>query len=231
HTAAASNGSFYDAPDLQAIERRRRYHQKRMAKSRVVAKSEGRNFSESKRYQVHKKEAARLAGREARIREDFAHQLSTSMVREFDFVGIEDLALSRMTRKAHGKGAAAKRGLNRALQNAALAQLATLLEYKCKIADVPFVKVNPAYTSQRCHQCGHTCKESRESQAVFLCRRCAWTGNADYNAAVNILKTALEQWARTCGPAGSKGETEARKDPARLAGGACDEPRTARAVA
>jgi len=231
HTVADSNGAFYDAPDLRSLERRRRFHQKRMAKSRVLAEGEGRNFWESKRYQSHKKEAARLAGRQARIREDFAHQLSTSMVREFDFFGIEDLKLSSMTRKAHGKGAAAKRGLNRSLQNAALAQVATILEYKCKIADVPFVKVNPAYTSQRCHQCGHTCKESRESQAMFLCRRCAWTGNADYNAAVNILETALDQWARTHGPAGSKGETEARKDPARLVGGACDEPRTAQVAA
>jgi len=117
------------------------------------------------------------------------------------------------------------------LANAALAQISTFIEYKCTISGVPFVKVNPAYTSQRCHQCGHTCKESRESQAVFLCRRCAWTGNADYNAAVNIVEAALEQWARTHGPAGSKGETDPRKGPAVLAGGACDEPRTARAVA
>jgi putative transposase len=28
-------------------------------------------------------------------------------------------------------------------------------------------KVNPAYTSQTCHACGHRAAESRESQAVF----------------------------------------------------------------
>ncbi|MHB1783794.1 MAG: RNA-guided endonuclease InsQ/TnpB family protein [Acidimicrobiales bacterium] len=231
HTVACSNGRLFDAPDTKSISSQIAWHHKRMAKSRLVAESEGRNFWASKRYQAHKATAAQLAAKQARIREDFAHQFTTSMVREFDFIGIEDLKLSAMTRKAHGRGAAAKRGLNRALQNAALAQLATLFEYKCEIAGVPFVKVNPAYTSQRCHQCGHTCKENRESQAVFLCRRCAWTGNADYNAAVNILETALEQWARTHGPAGSKGETEARKGPARLVGGTCDEPRTTRAVA
>ena len=231
HTVADSNGTFYDAPDMQHLERQRRFHQKRMAKSRVVAKSDGRKQGASRRYQEHKQAAAALSAHEARIREDFAQQLSTSMVREFDFFGVEDLRLLAMTRKAHGKGASAKRGLNRSLQNAALAQVAAFLEYKCKAAGVPLVKVNPAYTSQRCHACGHTCKENRESQAVFSCKACAWSGNADYNAAINILELAFEAWARTHGPAGSKGETEAREDPARSAGGACDEPRTTRAVA
>lgn len=231
HTVAGSDGTFYDAPDLRSLERQRRFHQKRMAKSRLVAEREGRKQGVSRRYQKRKRAAAVLSAREARIRKDFAQQLSTAMVRAFDLFGIEDLQLSRMTRRAHGKGAAAKRGLNHSLQNAALAQFAAFLEYKCTLAGVPMVKVNPAYTSQRCHSCGHTCRENRESQAVFSCKRCAWSGNADYNAAINILEAALEKWARTHGPAGSTSETDPRKGPAVLAGGICDEPRTARAVA
>ena len=81
----------------------------------------------------------------------------------------------------------------------------------------PTVRVNPAYTSQRCNECGHTAKENRESQAVFLCQRCEHTDHADTNAAKNILddaliKAAVEEAARTVAGAGSKDETEARKD-------------------
>ena len=47
--------------------------------------------------------------------------------------------------------------------------------------------VPAAYTSQRCHQCGHTATENRENQAVFRCVRCGHTANADTNAALNIL--------------------------------------------
>ena len=56
-------------------------------------------------------------------------------------------------------------------------------------ADTPvdLVAVNPAYTSLRCSGCGHVAKENRESQAVFHCQACGYTGNADVNAAVNIL--------------------------------------------
>jgi putative transposase len=115
-------------------------------------------------------------------------------VRGYDFIGIEELALDRMTRRSKGKGAAQKRGLNRALQHAALAQLASFIEYKAERAHVTFVKVSPAYTSQRCHQCGHTCKGNRESQAVFRCLSCGWAGNADTNAAVNVREEALTRW-------------------------------------
>jgi putative transposase len=47
-------------------------------------------------------------------------------------------------------------------------------------------KINPAYTSQRCSACGHIAAESRESQALFRCVACAYTENADVNAAKNI---------------------------------------------
>jgi hypothetical protein len=50
--------------------------------------------------------------------------------------------------------------------------------------------VNPAYTSQTCHNCGHTDSESRESQARFRCTRCSHECHADVNAATNILSAA-----------------------------------------
>jgi putative transposase len=195
HTAADDRGGFYDAPDTAALDKQRKFHQRRMAKSRLIAGREGRRYWESERYRVHKSAAANLAARQARIRDDFAHKLSTKLVRDNDFIGIETLHLDRMTRKRRGTGAAAKRGLNRVLQNAALARLAKHIGYKAALAGVAVVEVPAAYTSQRCHQCGHTARENRESQAVFRCKACAWTGNADTNAAVNVREEALARWA------------------------------------
>ena len=230
HTAADDRGGFYDAPDTAALEKQRKFHQRRMAKSKLNAAPQGRRFWESKRYQAHKSAAAGLARRQARIREDFLHKLSSRLVRENDFIGIEKLSLDRMTRKGHGNGAAAKRGLNRALQNAALGKLAEFIEYKANLAEVPFIEVPAAYTSQRCHQCGHTSKGNRESQAVFRCHRCAWTGCADTNAAINVREEALARWtARTeklagtfaqaggvaVSQAGSKDKTDPHPGPAR----------------
>src|SRR5919197_4278792 len=62
-------------------------------------------------------------------------------------------------------------------------QLVTRLEDK---APGRVEKVDPAYTSQICHACGHCAAESRESQAVFRCRACGHADHADVNAAKNI---------------------------------------------
>ena len=52
---------------------------------------------------------------------------------------------------------------------------------------VCFRTVPPAYTSQRCHACGHTERGNR-SGVEFKCRECGHSDNADFNAALNIVE-------------------------------------------
>lgn len=185
----------------------------------MIAARQGPRFWESKRYQAHKSAAAALSARQARVRDDFAQKLSTQLVRGNDLIGIETLPLERMTRRAKGAGAARKRGLNRSMRNAALGRLAKCIDYKANLAAVAYIEVPAAYTSQRCHRCGHTCKGNRESQAVFRCLSCAWTGNADTNAAVNVREEALSRWAaQTEQLAGTSGEKPGGITPVSQAG-------------
>ncbi|MET8952459.1 transposase, partial [Streptomyces sp. NPDC004533] len=64
-----------------------------------------------------------------------------------------------------------------------------MLTYKTAQRGGTLHKVPAPGTSQRCSACGFTTSGSRESQAVFVCknRDCGWSGNADHNAARNIL--------------------------------------------
>jgi transposase len=90
---------------------------------------------------------------------------------------------ARGTKDAPGRNVAAKAGLNRGIGKAGWGLLVRRLEDK---APGRVEKVPPAYTSQRCSACGHTAKESRESQAAFRCVACNFACNADVNAARNI---------------------------------------------
>ncbi|MFC8372020.1 transposase [Streptomyces sp. CB02400] len=65
----------------------------------------------------------------------------------------------------------------------------TLLTYKTARLGGTLVKVPAPGTSRRCSACGLTTPGSRESQAVFVCKNpdCGWSGNADHNAARNVL--------------------------------------------
>lgn len=73
---------------------------------------------------------------------------------------------ARGTKDVPGKNVAAKSGLNREISRSGWGILAGRLEQE---APARVEKVPPAYTSQRCSSCGHTSRENRESQALFLC--------------------------------------------------------------
>ena len=62
-------------------------------------------------------------------------------------------------------------------------QLKEFLSYKALAAGVPLVLVDPAYTSQTCHQCGEHGIRNGKS---FKCPVCGWSGDADFNGAKNI---------------------------------------------
>jgi putative transposase len=47
--------------------------------------------------------------------------------------------------------------------------------------------VNPRYTSQQCSACGHVEAANRVQQALFSCKTCGFSYQADINAARNIL--------------------------------------------
>ena len=62
-----------------------------------------------------------------------------------------------------------------------------ILEYKCKLAGIPFRRVFAAYSSKICPVCGEDMERSDDRQAVW-CLRCGYEGHADDTAAINIAR-------------------------------------------
>ncbi|MFE1307778.1 zinc ribbon domain-containing protein [Streptomyces sp. NPDC058755] len=73
-------------------------------------------------------------------------------------------------------------------------QLGAFIAYKAKRAGVPFIEVDPAYTSQRCPRCSHTERGNRPTRDHFHCRRCGLAGPADVVAGVNVRTRARSAW-------------------------------------
>ena len=86
------------------------------------------------------------------------------------------------TREAPGKNVNAKSGLNRVILATGWAGFQHKLAYKAEL-----LEVDPKHTSQKCHQCGFITTENRKTQAQFKCVNCGYSGNADINAALNIV--------------------------------------------
>ena len=197
---ALSTGEIIHLPDTSRLEARRKRYQRMMA----------RRKKGSNRRALARHRAARISRKLAMIRSNWAHQTSRKIADAHGTVIVEDLNTQGMT--ASGKG---KHGLNREILASAWSALRRNLEYKA--ANV--VGVDPAYTSQTCSACGVTDKRSRKSQSEFECLHSGHEGNADINAALNIL-------ARGTGAAGRGGGGVARPEKRQE-----DMPRLASALA
>jgi putative transposase len=196
-SAALSTGELLTVASLRPAERRRlRLLERRLARARP-----GSNRRRRVRLAV-----ARLRARETDRRRDWTEKLSTDLARRFDLICVEDLDMRAMTRTARGtlerpgRNVRQKAGLNRGILTAGWGRLVVRLEQK---APGRVQKVAAAYTSQRCSACGHIAADSRQSQTAYCCVACAWTGNADYNAARNIAAAGQVVAAR--GGQGSPG--------------------------
>lgn len=203
HAYTSSDDETFDLPldKLEELENKVKYHQKRMAKSRLLSSKESRNFWESKGYQFHKSSAQRLSQQLKNVRSDAWHKITTHLIRTYDFVFVEDLKLKNMTKSASGTLAnpgtnvAQKRGLNRSMLRVGLGIAREQLAYKAAANNKVFLAVRPHYSSQECSECEYTSKENRKSQAVFLCQNCGHSQNADLNAANVLIKRGMKAWA------------------------------------
>ena len=126
------------------------------------------------------------------------HQISATIVHNYDFIAVEDLQIGNMVRSAAGtvnepgRNVAAKSGLNRAILDQSWGRLYDKVEYQAARAGIRFVRVPPHNTSRACSACGAIDAASRRSQAVFRCTSCGHAVNADVNAATIILRRGLD---------------------------------------
>ncbi|MFE2563069.1 RNA-guided endonuclease InsQ/TnpB family protein [Streptomyces mirabilis] len=179
-TAALSDGRKLNCPQLTIRER---------AQIRKRQRRASRAPKDSERKVAEYGKVAKLRAREADRRKDWCEKTSTMLARTYDLVRFEKLNIKNMAASAKGtvehpgKMVRQKAGLNRAILAQGWGLLRQRTEHKApgRVEDVP-----APYTSLRCSDCGWIDKNSRKSQAEFVCSSCGFTCNADINAATNV---------------------------------------------
>ena len=147
--------------------------------------------------------------KQRRRRDDFTAKTASTLAHNHSLIALEDLRVANMTRRAGPKPdpeqpglflsnqASQKSGLNRAILGKGWGGFLLALHHQARYTGTRIITVPAAFTSQRCHQCQHISAGNRESQASFRCTQCSWYGNADTNAALNILAAGLAVTGRT----------------------------------
>ena len=158
----------------QAIAKKRRNYAKK------------RQSLQSKNTKSAKRRLKQLSGRENRWMTDVNHCLSKTLVTENPntLIVVEDLTNVIFDTVNHRKKE------NRYEHHSwAFYQLQQDIAYKAREYSSYVIKVNPAYTSQRCPKCGTICKENRDkTNHIYHCNNCHYQSNDDRVAAMNIVQ-------------------------------------------
>lgn len=197
--AATSDGDLYDREFASGGETKRyRRLQQKLARTKKGSTNRKKTVAAMNR----------IMGRVTDRRGDFCAYTANRLTAKNALVVLEDLKTKNMSKSAKGTVAepgvnvAQKRGLNRAILDKGWHRMELALVNAAWYTGTRLVKVNPAYTSQRCSACGFVAEGNRESQAVFQCKAeaCGHAENADVNSAKNIKAAGLAVSA--CGDLG-----------------------------
>jgi len=137
----------------------------------------------SKRWKRMCRQIAKLHLKVARQRKDHYFKLANRLVREFDFIAVEDLNIRGLAQGFRSKS------VHDAGWGVLLNQI---LPYKAWSAGKAVVKVPPSGTSQHCAMCGARVPKDL-SDRQHRCSDCGFITHRDINSAILILKLGLER--------------------------------------
>jgi putative transposase len=186
---ASSDGSFIENSKFATNRKTKRLL--RIRQRRVNRKQKG----SSNRKKAGKR-VAKLHRSIALKRNAYQWNAANKEVKKADCVALEDLNVRGMKarckpKKQNGRfmpnGQSAKRGLNRAISDAAWGELASKIAWMCIKSGKQFIEVPAAYSSQECRACGHKSPNNRDGEK-FICEACGHIDHADTQAGCTIAE-------------------------------------------
>ncbi|MFD7006960.1 IS607 family element RNA-guided endonuclease TnpB [Rhodococcus jostii] len=187
HLAVLSNGEMIENP-THARKHAKQLRSLGRRASRRVGPDRRTGQQPSRRWLRTQEQIRAVRIRIANSRRDHLHKLTTRLVRDFDTVVVEHLNVAGMTRS----GGAYKRGLNRALQDAAFAEIRRQLTYKCEWAGTGLQVADRWYPSSKTWSNCQVVKAKLPLKVrVFTCDACGFRADRDHNAALNLAALAV----------------------------------------
>jgi len=115
------------------------------------------------------------------LRKDIYMKLGKYFAKHYDVLVMEDIQVKQLVGKS-------LRRLRMRLHDVAFHKLKEIIRYQMEKYGKKLTLVNPAYTSKTCARCGYVKKDLTLADRVFICHKCGWVADRDYNATLNILK-------------------------------------------
>lgn len=174
---AFDDGTIIKAPKFY------RTLEKRLAKAQRKLSSLEKN---TKPYHKQRQIVAKIHRRITNLRHNFTHQLSSYLIKNYQYIFYEDLNLKKLIAKNYAKS----------WHDVAVGQLFSQIMYKVESAGRYQQAIDPAYTSQMCSSCGQLVPKDL-SQRRHQCPYCGYDEDRDVNAAKNVKRLGIESLEAT----------------------------------
>ena len=182
--AIVSNGDTFKninkSSKVKRLEKRLRREQRRLSRKYEFRKKKGGiTATASANIDKQKLKVQKIHHRIDTIREDYENKVIHEIVKQKPrFITMEDLNVKGMMKNKHLAKAVAAQRFNLML---------TKLKRKAQIIGIEFRTVDRFYPSSKtCHTCGHTNKGLKLKDRVYICPKCGYIEDRDFNAALNL---------------------------------------------
>lgn len=166
-----------------------------LGRLRRLSKSLSRKKLKSANRKKAKEKLSRLYARIANTRKDSLHKLTTSLVKEYEVLGIENLNVKGMMGNKH---------LSRALSDSSFGEFRRQLEYKSVSTGTKVVVADRWFASSKtCSSCGHKLEKLSLKTRAWQCPSCGKHHDRDINAAINLRNLAASSAVTACGEVSS----------------------------
>jgi putative transposase len=149
---------------------------------KILQKSLSRKKKGSRNYEKVRKKLAKINEHVKNLMSDYIHKVTSWLVEQYDEIYVEDLDVKEMVEDSNSKT------LRKHILHSDFSRFMSHLSYKASRAGRRVVKVDPRNTSKTCAWCGYVKKDLTLADRVFVCPRCGWTVDRDYNASLNIRR-------------------------------------------
>ena len=165
---------------VKGLEKRLRRGQRRLSRKYEFRKKKGgRTATSSANIDKQKLKVQKLHQRITRIREDYENKTVHEVVKQKPrFITVEDLNVKGMMKNRH---------LAKAISAQRFNHLLAKLKRKAEMIGIEFREVDRFYPSSKtCHACGYIHKGLKLKDRVYVCSKCGYTADRDYNASLNL---------------------------------------------
>jgi putative transposase len=171
---------------LAAAQTRLRALQRQAARRRGPDRRTGQR--PSNRWRRTQARIGRTHAQVANLRADVLHKATTALAQRHQVIVVEDLNVAGMSRRKPGAGRGG-RGLNRAIADAAPAEVRRQLGYKTTWYGSRLVVADRWHPSSKtCSACGAVKTKLALVERTWTCHGCGAVHDRDLNAAINLAR-------------------------------------------